>query len=47
MLVRDIARMQETADRVRAEELARLEDRAMATLTELNRILSVAQNNLM
>ena len=47
MLVRDIARMQETADASRAEQLARLEERAVVTLTELNRVLSVAQNNLM
>ena len=47
MLVRDIARMQETADPARANELARLGERAVATLTELNRVLSVAQNNLM
>lgn len=47
MLVRDIARMQEAADSTRANELARLEERAVATLAELNRVLSVAQNNLM
>jgi len=47
MLVRDIARMQETADPVRAEQFARLEERAVATLTELNRVLSVAQDNVM
>lgn len=47
MLVRDIAAMQETADPVRAEQLARLEERAVATLTELNRVLSVAQDNVM
>ena len=47
MLVRDIARMQESADPAREDELARLEQRAVATLTELNRVLSVAQNNLM
>jgi len=47
MLVQDIARMQEAADATRAEQLARLEERAVATLTELNRVLSVAQTNLM
>ena len=47
MLVRDIARMQETADASRAEQLARLEERAVVTLTELNRVLSVAQTNVM
>jgi len=47
MLVRDIASMQETADATRAEQLARLEERAVATLTELNRVLSVAQTNVM
>jgi hypothetical protein len=30
----------------RADELARLEQRAVVTLTELNRVLSVAQGNL-
>ena len=47
MLVRDIARKQESADPARAEELVRAEERAVATLTELNRVLSNAQNNLM
>ena len=47
MLVQDIARMQETAAPARADELARLEERAVATLTELNRVLSVAQDNVM
>lgn len=47
MLVRDIAMMQESADPIRAEQLARLEDRAVATLTELNRVLSMAQDNVM
>ena len=47
MLVQDIARMQETADATRAEQLARLEERAVVTLTELNRVLSVAQTNVM
>lgn len=47
MLVRDIAIMQENADPARAQELARHEERAMATLTELNRVLSYAQKNLM
>ena len=39
--------MQENADPVRAQELARHEERAMATLTELNKILAYAQDNLM
>ena len=47
MLVQDIARMQETADATRAEQLARLEERAVVTLTELNRVLSTAQTNVM
>ena len=47
MLVRDIARMQETASPARAEQLALLGERAVATLTELNRVLSVAQTNVM
>jgi hypothetical protein len=47
MLVQDIARMQESADPARAEQLARLGERAVATLTELNRVLSVAQDNVM
>lgn len=47
MLVKDIARMQETAPPGRAEELALLEERAVATLTELNRVLSLAQQNQM
>ena len=47
MLVRDIARMQENADPVLAQAMSSHEQRAMATLTELNRVLSVAQNNLM
>jgi type II secretory pathway component GspD/PulD (secretin) len=47
MLVSDIAIMQENADPARAQELARHEERAMATLTELNRVLSYAQKNLM
>ena len=47
MLVQDIARMQESADPARAEQLARLGERALATLTELNRVLSMAQDNVM
>ncbi len=47
MLAKNIADMQENADPVRAQELARHEERAMATLTELNKILSYAQNNVM
>jgi len=47
MLVRDIARMQETADATRAEQLSRLEERAVVTLTELNKVLSSAQTNVM
>lgn len=47
MLVQDIARLQESADPARAEQLARLGERAVATLTELNRVLSVAQDNVM
>jgi hypothetical protein len=47
MLVQDIARMQESADPARAEQLARLGERAVATLTELNRVLSMAQDNVM
>jgi type II secretory pathway component GspD/PulD (secretin) len=47
MLVRNIARMQGNADPVLAEEMSSHEQRAMATLTELNRILSAAQNNVM
>jgi len=47
MLAKNIADMQENADPVRAQELARHEERAMATLTELNKILAYAQNNLM
>ena len=47
MLLQDIANMQESSDPARAEQLARLEERAVSTLTELNRVLSVAQNNVM
>jgi len=47
MLVRDIGRMQENADPVLAQEMSSHQQRAIATLTELNRTLSVAQNNLM
>jgi len=47
MLVRDIARMQENADPARASQLDRLEERAIATLTELNKVLSIAQDNVM
>lgn len=47
MLARNIARMQENADPVRAQEMSSHEQRAIATLTELNRILATAQNNLM
>lgn len=47
MLVQDIARMQEAADSTRAQQLGPLEERAVATLTELNRVLSVAQANIM
>ncbi|MEI6032691.1 MAG: type II and III secretion system protein [Verrucomicrobiae bacterium] len=47
MLAKNIADMQENADPVRAQALARHEERAMATLTELNKILSYAQNNIM
>ena len=47
MLVQDIAAMREVADPARAAQLDRLEERAMATLTELNRVLSMAQDNVM
>jgi len=47
MLAANIAAMQENADPVRAQELARHEERAMTTLTELNKILAYAQNNVM
>jgi len=47
MLVSNIANMQENADPVRAQELSSHEQRAMATLTELNRILAYAQDNVM
>ncbi len=47
MLLQDIAAMREVADPTRAAQLDRLEERAVATLTELNRILSMAQNNVM
>ncbi|MFA7345111.1 MAG: hypothetical protein WC003_12480 [Terrimicrobiaceae bacterium] len=47
MLVWDIAQMQDAADPARADQLARLGERAVATLTELNRVLSVAQDNVM
>ena len=47
MLVRDIARMQENADPVLSEKMSGHEQRAIATLIELNRILSAAQKNLM
>jgi hypothetical protein len=47
MLVREIAAMQDTADPARVEQLVRLEERAVAILTELNQVLGVAQNNVM
>lgn len=47
MLVADIANMQENADPVRAQKLAADEERAMAVLTELNKVLAYAQDNLM
>ncbi len=47
MLVQDISEMQENAAPERAAQLARLEERAVATLTELNRVLSNAQDNVM
>lgn len=47
MLLQDIAAMQQSAGSDRASQLARLEERAIATLTELNRVLSVAQDNVM
>jgi len=47
MLVTNIANMQDNADPVLAQELSRHEQRAMATLTELNKILAYAQDNLM
>lgn len=47
MLVREIAAMQDTADPARVEQLVRLEERAVAILTELNRVLGAAQNNVM
>lgn len=46
MLVQDISAMQE-AHPERADQLARLEERAVATLTELNRVLAAAQDNVM
>lgn len=47
MLVSDIARMQDAASPSRAAEFDRLGERAVATLTELNKILSAAQQNVM
>jgi len=47
MLVADIATMQENADPARAQKLAADEERAMAILTELNKVLAYAQDNLM
>ncbi len=47
MLLADIAAMRENADPARAQQLAMDEERAMAILTELNKILSYANNNLM
>ena len=47
MLVADIATMQENADPSRAQKLAADEERAMAILTELNKVLAYAQDNLM
>lgn len=47
MLVNDIASQLETADPERARRLERLDERAVAILTELNKTLSIAQDNLM
>ncbi|MFZ4775222.1 MAG: type II secretion system protein GspD [Terrimicrobiaceae bacterium] len=47
MLVKDIVNRQEGGNPERAAQLARLEERAVATLTELNRVLSIAQDNVM
>lgn len=47
MLVADIAAMQENADPARAQKFAMDEERALAILTELNKVYAYAQNNLM
>lgn len=47
MLVADIAMMIDNADPQRAARLQREEERALAILTELNKVLSYAQDNVM
>jgi Flp pilus assembly secretin CpaC len=47
MLVADIAIMRDNADPERAEKLGRHEERALEILTELNKVLSYAQDNVM
>lgn len=47
MLLQDISAMQQTAEPARAQQLARLEERAVELLTELNRTLAAAQDNVM
>jgi len=47
MLLQDISAMQQTAEPARAQQLARLEERAVAILTELNKTLAAAQDNVM
>jgi Flp pilus assembly secretin CpaC len=47
MLLADIEAMRENADPARAQKLMQEEDRAMAILTDLNRILSYASDNVM
>jgi len=47
MLLQDISAMQQTAEPARAQQLARLEERAVTILTELNKTLAAAQDNVM